>query len=177
MPVSIIPKPRRAPHGGFVRDNDAPATYNASQVTEDSIINQAKEIVAKRMSRKTKSMTSPTLMKEFLILHFAGQQVETFNVAYLDNQHRLIDIEEIFQGTIDGASVYPREVVKAALCHNAAAVILCHNHPSGNPNPSEADKWITTRLKTALATVDIRTLDHFIVAGDEVTSFADSGLI
>lgn len=98
-------------------------------------------------------------------------------MLFLDVQHRLIHYAEMFHGTIDSASVYPREVVKEALRLNAAAVIVSHNHPSGSPEPSSADKMLTQRLKEALALVDIRTLDHIIVAGSLATSFAERGLI
>jgi DNA repair protein RadC len=98
-------------------------------------------------------------------------------VLFLDSQHRLIACEELFRGTLAQTSVYPREVVKAALAHNAAAVILCHNHPSGIAEPSRADELLTQALKQALALVDIRTLDHFVVAGANVISFSERGLI
>ena len=102
---------------------------------------------------------------------------EVFCALYLDNRHRLIAMRELFRGTIDGASVHPREVVKEALAHNAAAVILAHNHPSQVCEPSQADELITARLKDALALVDIRVLDHMIVGGAKCTSFAERGLI
>jgi DNA repair protein RadC len=95
----------------------------------------------------------------------------------MDNRHRVICFEEMFRGTIDGASVHPREIVKQALAHNAAAVILAHNHPSGVAEPSHADKALTQRLKEALSLVDIRVLDHFIVGDGQSLSFAESGLI
>jgi DNA repair protein RadC len=94
----------------------------------------------------------------------------------LDNQHRVIACDELFRGTIDGASVYPREVVKAALQYNAAALIMAHNHPSGISDPSQADRVITEKLKEALALIDVRVLDHFIV-GENVYSFAEHGLL
>ena len=96
---------------------------------------------------------------------------------FLDNQHRVIQLDELFRGTIDGASVYPREVVKQALHHNAAAVIFAHNHPSGVTEPSQADKQITEKLKKALDLFDIRVLDHFIIGDGEPYSFAEHGLI
>jgi DNA repair protein RadC len=100
-----------------------------------------------------------------------------FAVLFLDTHHRAISYEELFHGTIDGASVHPREVVNAALRHNAAAVILSHNHPSGVAEPSEADRRITQRLKDALALVDVRVLDHFVVATEGSVSFAERGLL
>lgn len=106
-----------------------------------------------------------------------NREHEVFAVAFLDTRHRLIACEEMFRGTIDGASVFPREVAKAALAHNAAAVIFAHNHPSGVTDPSQADELITRRLQNALALFDVRVLDHFIVANGQATSFAERGLI
>ena len=122
------------------------------------------------------ALTSPALAKDAIQLRLAGLAHEVFACLFLDNQHRVIKFEEMFRGTIDGASVYPREVVKAALACNAAAVMFAHNHPSGVADPSEADKHITRRLKEALAMVDIRVLDHFVV-GDVIYSFAEQGLL
>ncbi|HGP3147634.1 TPA: JAB domain-containing protein, partial [Pseudomonas aeruginosa] len=102
---------------------------------------------------------------------------EVFAALFLDSQHRLLEYVELFRGTIDAAAVYPREVVKEALRVNAAAVIFSHNHPSGNPEPSQADKVLTQRLKEALALVDVRTLDHIIVGGEATASFAEQGLL
>jgi len=110
-------------------------------------------------------------------LHLAKREREVFAVMFLDNRHRLLAYEELFFGTIDGASVHPREVVKAALAHNAAAVILSHNHPSGVAEPSQADQRITQRLKDALGLVDVRVLDHLIVGEGEPVSFAERGLL
>ncbi|MNL53738.1 hypothetical protein D3C87_1770080 [compost metagenome] len=123
------------------------------------------------------SFSSPAAVKEYLRAKLAGFEHEVFAVLFLDTQHRLIEYAEMFRGTIDSASVYPRELVKEALRLNAAAVILSHNHPSGNPEPSGADKALTQRLKEALALVDVRTLDHIIVAGGNTMSFAERGLI
>lgn len=122
-------------------------------------------------------LCDPKGVRDYLKVHYAGSEREIFLVLFLDNRHRLISGEEMFQGTIDGASVHPREVVKRALALNAAAVILAHNHPSGVADPSQADELITRRLREALAIVDIRCLDHFIVAGTAVLSFAEKGLI
>jgi DNA repair protein RadC len=107
----------------------------------------------------------------------AGRDYEVFMVLFMDNRHRLIEASEMFRGTIDGASVHPREVVKESLMRNAAAVILAHNHPSGVAEPSQADELITQRLKDALALVDVRLVDHFVVAGNAFTSFAQRGLL
>jgi DNA repair protein RadC len=123
------------------------------------------------------SFTSPAAVKEYLRAKLAGFEHEVFAVLFLDTQHRLIEYAEMFRGTIDGASVYPRELVKEALRHNAAAVIVSHNHPSGNPEPSAGRQGLTQRLKEALGLVDVRVLDHVIVAGTDTTSFAERGLI
>lgn len=118
----------------------------------------------------------PAVAKDFLSAKLRDKTSEVFAVLFLDNHHRLIRYEELFQGTIDGASVYPREVVKAALKHNAAAVIFAHNHPSGVAEPSQSDERITRQLREALGLIDVRVLDHLVV-GDRVVSFAERGLI
>jgi DNA repair protein RadC len=118
---------------------------------------------------------SPKAVKEYLRMLFRGQACESFHVLFLDVKNRLIDIQELFRGTLTHTSVYPREVVKAALAHNAAGVMLAHNHPSGTPDPSESDLLLTRALVQALALVDIRILDHFVVAGHQVHSFAEHG--
>jgi len=122
-------------------------------------------------------LTSPQLVRQYLSARLRHQPREVFSVLFLDNQHRLLACEDLFFGTIDGASVYPREVVKRALARNAAAVILAHNHPSGVAEPSQADRRITERLREALDLVDIRVLDHMVVGDAEVVSFAERGLI
>ena len=122
------------------------------------------------------ALTSPLQTRQFLQLKYADQKAEVFSVLFMDNRNRVIAFEDMFSGTIDGCSVYPREVVRSALKHNAAAVIFSHNHPSGVAEPSRADEQITKRLKEALALVDIRVLDHMVV-GDEVISFAERGLL
>ncbi|MFO1389223.1 RadC family protein [Cellvibrio sp.] len=122
-------------------------------------------------------LTSPDLVRNYLSAQLRHQAQEVFAVLFLDNQHRLIAYEEMFFGTIDGASVYPREVVKKALAKNAAAVILSHNHPSGIAEPSQADQRITRRLQDALQLVDVRVIDHMVVGDKEVISFAERGLL
>lgn len=122
-------------------------------------------------------LTAPETTRAFLMTQLRDRSYEVFCCLYLDNRHRLISFEELFRGTIDGASVHPREVVKQALSHNAAAVIFSHNHPSGIAEPSHADELITRRLKDALALVDIRVLDHFIVGDGTCMSFAERGLL
>lgn len=127
--------------------------------------------------KRDDALTSPEITRDYLVAKLAQSEREIFSCLYLDNQHRVIAYEALFYGTIDEASVYPREVVKYCLQHNAAAVIFAHNHPSGITEASHADKAITLRLKAALDTVSIRVLDHIIVAGSETTSFAEQGLL
>lgn len=122
-------------------------------------------------------LTSPEATRAYLSAQLRGYSYEVFACLFLDNQHRVIQLEELFRGTIDGASVYPREVAKRALFHNAAAVIFAHNHPSGISEPSQADKHITDKLKQSLALFDIRVLDHFIIGDGLPYSFAEHGLL
>ena len=121
------------------------------------------------------ALSSPQSVRAYLQLQLAGKMHESFMVLFLDVKNRLIATEELFRGTLTHTSVYPREVVKAALQHNAAALLLAHNHPSGTPNPSAADLAITQTLKHALEMIDVKVLDHFIVAGSRVYSFAEHG--
>ena len=137
------------------------------------VLEKAAEIIAEQYLRGD-AFCNPQATKDFITFKLGRYEREVFALLYLDNKHRLIEFEELFYGTIDAASVYPREVVKACLKHNAAAVILAHNHPSGDPTPSESDKRITHRLKDALALIDVRVLDH-IVAGKDCVSFAEKG--
>ncbi len=118
---------------------------------------------------------SPATVRDYLKLNIGAKPHEVFLALFLDAQHRLLSTEELFRGTLAQTSVYPREVVKRALEVNAAAVVFAHNHPSGIAEPSRADEMLTTALKSALALVDIRTLDHFIVAGHQVYSFSEHG--
>ncbi len=119
----------------------------------------------------------PQRVKDYLRLHLAGLQHEVFAVLFLDARHRLLRMEEMFRGTLTQTSVYPREVVKRALAHNAAAVLLAHNHPSGVAEPSPADEYLTQTLRSALALVDVRVLDHLVVGRPGVVSFAERGLL
>ena len=155
----------------FVRDEQGKYVPAPSNL----VIEEAKRRLGARLEGLN-ALTSPTLAKDAIQIYLADLEHEVFACLFLDNQHRVIKFEELFRGTIDGASVYPREVVKAALACNAAAVMFCHNHPSGVAEPSEADKFITQRLKQAFGLIDIRVLDHFIV-GQEVYSFAEHGLL
>jgi len=123
------------------------------------------------------ALESPRATRDFLVAQLRDRPYEVFCCLHLDNRHRLIAFDELFRGTIDGASVHPREVVRQALARNAAAVILAHNHPSGVAEPSHADELVTHRLRDALGLVDIRVLDHLIVGDGSCTSLAERGLI
>ena len=127
--------------------------------------------------RQTEIFESPGLVREFLIRHFAGYGEEHFVAFWLSAQHRLVDVDEIFRGTLSQTSVYPREVVRHALACNAAAVVFAHNHPSGVAEPSRADEHLTSTLKSALALIDVRVLDHCVVGEASVVSFAERGLL
>jgi len=144
--------------------------------TAGEIIAAARRAMTHRV-RRGMAMDSPRAVREFLAIKLGALEHELFAVLLLDTRHRLIDYVELFRGTIDGASVHPREVVKLALARNAAALVLAHPHPSGAAEPSHADELITRRLREALALVDIRVLDHIIVAGGQAISFAERGLI
>lgn len=127
--------------------------------------------------RKGPMMESPQAIKDWLRLYCAGLEHEIFLVLYLDARHALIEAEQLFRGTLTQTSVYPRELVKGALLRNAAAIAVAHAHPSGDPSPSLADEHLTMALKQALCLVDVRLIDHFIVAGSQVLSFAEKGLL
>jgi DNA repair protein RadC len=148
----------------------------ARRAQDGEIVAAAQAILARSFRRNT-ALTSPRVARDYLALKYSLAEQELFVVLFLDNRHRLIECSELFRGTIDGASVHPREVVKAALSKNAAAVILVHNHPSGVAEPSQADEVITSRLRDALALVDIRVVDHLIVAGGGTVSMAERGLV
>ena len=143
----------------------------------DHIINQALAILESRQRHLGNAFTQPKAAADFLRLKMGEYEREVFAVMLLDNQHRLLDYQELFFGTINAGSVYPREVVKAVLGKNAAAVILAHNHPSGMAEPSDADKAITARLQEVLEVVDVQVLDHFVVGQHDAVSFAERGLI
>lgn len=149
-----------------------PAKYAQLQ----SVLELARRHLGEQLSRE-QVFTNPQAVRQFVRAHFQGYQREVFLCLFLDTQHRLIVAEELFQGTIDGASVYPREVVKKALLHNAAALIFAHNHPSGVAEPSGDDERITRCLREALGLVDIRVLDHIVVGASEEVSLAERGLL
>jgi DNA repair protein RadC len=165
--------------------NDTPAAYQAttSVVADFQVtINTALQLLFEELQRQNlhasvEAFTAPEIVKNYLTLSLALEEREHFHVLFLNNQHKLLLDDRLFSGTIDGASVYPREVVKRALQCNAAAVIIAHNHPSGICVPSEADKSITGKLKQALSTIDIRILDHIIVGHMETYSFAEHGAL
>jgi DNA repair protein RadC len=123
------------------------------------------------------ALTSPAAVRDYLRLAIGSREYEVFVCLWLDAQHRVISFQEPFRGTLTQTSVYPREIVKAALAANAAAVIFAHNHPSGAAQPSQADELLTRNLKEALALIDVKVLDHFIVAGAQSLSFAERGLL
>ena len=144
----------------------------------DVLIGKALATLDRRLRHVGELLGSPYAVREFLQLRLAELEHEVFVVLFLDSQNRMIEWREMFRGTVTQTSVYPREVVKATLACNASAVILAHNHPSGRPDPSAADKALTATLKAALALVDVSVLDHFIVAGRErPVSFAEAGLL
>lgn len=145
---------------------------------EQALIDEAIAIIRSKFQRKLATpFNSPESVKAFLALLVEGEEREKFGVLYLDNQHFLIKDEILFAGTLAEASVWPREVVKAALLCNASAVIVFHNHPSGLAEPSQADRQITRRLSDALALVGISILDHFVIGHDDMVSFAKRGWI
>lgn len=157
--------------------NDGTVKYvvGRSVLDEQQVMEIAREI-ALNNAPKGQGFTSPNRVKAFLQNICRGLEKEIFGVLFLNSQHQLIAAETIFEGTIDAAPVYPREIIKAIMKHNAAAVILYHNHPSGVAEPSQADERVTKRIQTALNTIDVKMLDHFVV-GNEVVSFAERGLL
>jgi len=146
-------------------------------LSDDDVIKMAVSIINHRFGLKRASLNSPSMVRDYLQLTLTGKEHEVFACVFIDAQNRVIAVEELFRGTLTQTSVYPREVVKSALHHNCAAVILAHNHPSGVAEPSHADQCLTTSLKQALAMVDVKVLDHFIIAGGSALSFAERGLI
>lgn len=150
----------------------------ATQLVQDNeVIHRALQILESRMHKPIMKVNVPQDALDYLRMKLVPLEHEVFAVMFLDNRHQLIEYEEMFRGTIDGASVYPREVVKRALQLNAAALIISHNHPSGNPEPSMSDEVITIRLKDACKLVEIRLLDHIIVGGMETVSLAARGVL
>lgn len=151
-----------------------PADLN--DVEKQSVITLAMKVLSIK-HRAGRVLSKPDETRDFLRLRLADYRNEVFGCLFVDNRHRIIAVRELFQGTIDGASVYPRVVVQQAMEVNAAAVVFFHNHPSGVAEPSHADEAITRRLKDSLALVDVRVLDHFVVSAGESVSFAERGLL
>lgn len=144
--------------------------------TRHPIVASALALLAEEV-RATDTLSSPSAVRDYLRLALGDREHEVFAVVFLDSQNRVIEVAEIFRGTLTQTAVYPREVVIEALKRNAAAVIFCHNHPSGVPEPSAADRMLTDALKRALALVDVQVLDHLIVTRREAMSFAEKGLL
>ena len=158
--------------------NTTPGAYVLPVSQEDTVIAHALTILRSRLAKPGAILESPQAVRDYLRLELAAEQSEVFACLWLDSKHRVLNLQRLFQGTIDSAQVYPRVVVKAALTNNAAAVVLVHNHPSGGAEPSQSDLTLTARLKEALALIDVRTLDHMIVggcAGLNMYSFAENG--
>lgn len=164
----------KQPTPAYALDNSGNYQF-PDPVTPQQLVTLASSILESRIRKD--ALTSPEQTKQYLKLRLANYEQEVFSALFLDNRHRVISFNELSYGTIDGASVYPREVVKTALKYNAAAVIFAHNHPSGVAEPSPADRAITVRLRDALSLVDIRVLDHIVVGYEGVVSMAERGLI
>jgi DNA repair protein RadC len=148
----------------------------AKYVQLQAVVEMARRALREEIGERD-AMSSPRAVREYLQLALGGRPHEVFAVIFLDSQNRMLGLEELFRGTLTQTSVYPREVVKTALRYNAAGVIFAHNHPSGVAEPSRADELLTQTLKQALSLVEIKTLDHFIVAGTRTVSFAERGLL
>ncbi|MDE0000585.1 MAG: DNA repair protein RadC [Rhodospirillaceae bacterium] len=155
---------------------DALTPASLSKAEKDSVVALALAVLKGR-NRRGRAIRKPEDIENFLRLKLSGRRNEAFGLIYLDTRHRLIEMSELFNGTVDGASVYPRVVVQKALERNAAALIAYHNHPSGNCEPSEADRKITVKLVDALALVDIRLLDHLVVGNGRAVSMAERGWV
>lgn len=154
-----------------------PIATKTLKPSESRTLARAARILERHTLQGRDVMNSPQAVRDYLRTRIACLPHEVFSCLFLDAQNRLLASEELFRGTLAQTSVYPREVVKEALARNAAAVIFAHNHPSGIAEPSRADELLTQTLKQALSLVDIRTLDHFVVAGSQVVSFAERGLL
>lgn len=146
------------------------------EATAADVLARAQGLISQRFRKGSPVLTEPARTFDFLRLHLGAREYEVFGALYLDARHRLIAVEHLFRGTVSGSAVHPREVIKQTLHHNASALVAFHNHPSGAATPSQADEIITNRLKQALALIEVRLLDHIIVA-DPMFSFAESGLL
>ncbi|MEH4989309.1 RadC family protein [Enterobacter ludwigii] len=156
-------------------EQQLPLFATALPASAQQTIREALTLLECQLREPGASFTSSHAVRDWMRLQLAALEREEFTVLFLDNQHRLIAHETLFRGTINSMAVYPREVVKAGLKHNAAAAVLAHNHPSGYAEPSSADRQMTTRLQQALELVDIRLLDHLVVGGMEIVSFSERG--
>ena len=154
--------------------HDVDGQYRPARAEE--VLQQARRVLSHRV-RRGATMSSPQAVKDYLRVQIGVLEHEVFCVLFLDAQHRIIALKQMFRGTVTQTSVYSREVVKESLALNAAAVILAHNHPSGAAEPSRADEFLTQTLKATLALVDVRVLDHLVVAGADCESFAERGLL
>ena len=160
---------------GYARDELGNYTITGS-MSENDVLDVAEDILRRKLERQG-FIGSPRESARFLRVRLGHLLHEEFHAVWLDNRHQVLAIDKLFTGSIDGASVHPREVVRKALQHNAAAVIFAHNHPSGNPEPSAADRAITARLREALELIDVRLLDHIVVGAQSTTSLAERGWI
>lgn len=191
-PATSAPRPRqRQRTTPTVRSEEAPvyAGWSDKPVTdaappdrpgrshEDSVIKEAQVILLRRLRARSEPLTSPHDAQTYLQLRLATYPYEVFACLWLDNRHRVLDMTEMFRGTLDGATVHPREVAREALAQNAAAVILAHNHPSSMTEPSAADRGITRELTAVLHMIGVRVLDHIVVGCGGCTSFAERGLL
>jgi len=148
----------------------------AKYVQLQAVLEMGRRYLQETLTRSD-GLGNPEQTRRFLISRLRDLPHEVFGCLFLDNRHRIISFDELFRGTIDGASVHPREIVRQTLAHNAAAVIFAHNHPSGVAEPSTADRHLTQRLQQALALIDVRVLDHFVIGDGVATSFAEQGLL
>jgi DNA repair protein RadC len=185
--ATVNSTPTRAAKRPRVKASEAIPAYGAGdgvlsfrhglRARERGAIDKALEIVGRCLRQNPRAFSTPDAVKTFLQLHLAGESREHFAVLFLDVQNRFIAFERMFTGTLTQTSVYPRELVCAALAHGAAAVVLAHNHPSGTTQPSRADQALTETLKVALSFVDVRVLDHVIIAPNDALSMAERGLL
>lgn len=159
----------------YIRDVLGHYTFQGP-MNETEILAAAEDILARRLERDG-ALGNPRDTVDFLRMRIGHLPHEEFHIVYLDNRHRVLGVEKLFNGTVDGASVHPREVVRAVLRANAQAVILAHNHPSGVPEPSAADRAITKTLREALALIEVRVLDHIVIGATSSVSFAERGLL
>jgi DNA repair protein RadC len=161
-------------NSSVLRLRDVEGDYR--QVDACEVLQAAQQVLLSRV-RDSDVLASPQAVRDFLRVKLAALEHEVFAVIHLDSQHRVIEYVEMFRGTVSQTSVYPREVVKESMMRNSAALLLVHNHPSGSTQPSRADEMLTQTLKAALALVDVQVLDHLIVAGNNILSMAERGLM